>query len=178
MLEDYRPYLNLLARLHLGRRLQSKLDAADVVQETLTAACASLGEFRGETDAELAAWLGRTLARRLANLLRHWDRGRRDAKLECSLQAALDESSARVEAWLADDQSSVGERLARKERAVRLARALEQLPPLQREALVLRHLEGRPLAEIARRLGRSAVAIAGLLHRGLKTLRTLLEGPE
>jgi hypothetical protein len=36
----------LVARLHPGLRLQGKLDVADVVQDTLTAACASLDLFR------------------------------------------------------------------------------------------------------------------------------------
>jgi RNA polymerase sigma-70 factor (ECF subfamily) len=179
-LEGFRPYLNLVARLHLGHRLQGKLDVSDVVQDTLTAACAALDQFRGEGDAQLAIWLEQILAHRLSHVFRYYGQQARDVRRERSLedQRAVEESSARIEAWLAADQSSVGERVGRKEQTVRLAAALEQLPEAQREAVVLRHLEGLSLADVGRHLDRNPVAVAGLLQRGLKKLRALLEEAE
>jgi RNA polymerase sigma-70 factor (ECF subfamily) len=176
-LESFRPYLNLVARLHLGQRLRGKLDVADVVQDTLATACASLDQFRGEDDAQLAAWLETILAHCLSHVFRYYAQQARDVRRERSLddKRAVEDSSARIEAWLAADQSSVGKKLTRKEQAVRLAAALEQLPAAQREAVVLRHLEGLSLAEVGRHLGRNPVAVAGLLQRGLKKLRALLE---
>ena len=66
-LERYRAYLHLLARLQLDPRLQSKLDASDVVQQTLVKAHNGRGQFRGQTDAELAGWLRRILANTLTD---------------------------------------------------------------------------------------------------------------
>ena len=62
--------------------------------------------------------------------------------------------------------------------ALRLAAALEALPEAQREALVLHYWQGLTLAEVAGRLGRTPPAVAGLLQRGLKALRTVLKTPE
>jgi RNA polymerase sigma-70 factor (ECF subfamily) len=179
-LADFRPYLKLVARLYLGRRLQAKLDVSDVVQDTLTAACGSLDQFRGEGDAQLATWLEQILAHRVSQVLRYYNQQARDVRQEQPLEdpRAIEESSARIEAWLAVDESSVDERASRKEQAVRLAAALEQLPDAQREAVVLRHLEGLSLAEIGRHLGRNAAAVSGLLQRGLRKLRALLEEAE
>jgi RNA polymerase sigma-70 factor (ECF subfamily) len=179
-LESFRPYLNLVARLHLGQRLRGKLDVADVVQDTLAAACASLDQFQGEGDAQLAAWLETILIHRLSHVFRYYSQQARDINRERSLDAkrAVEESSSRIEAWLAAEQSSASKKLTRKEQAVRLAAALEQLPDAQREAVVLRHLEGLSLAEVGQRLDRNPVAVAGLLQRGLKKLRTLLEGAD
>lgn len=177
-LERYSPYLLLLARMRLDPRLRGKLDASDVVQQTLLEAHQARGQFRGTTQAEEAAWLRQILARNLANALRDILRGKRDVRREQSLEAAVEESSRRLEAWLAAEQSSPSERAERHEQGVRLAEALAALPEAQREALTLHHLEGRPLEEVASHLGRSREAVAGLIKRGLRQLREQLREPE
>jgi RNA polymerase sigma-70 factor (ECF subfamily) len=177
-LNRYREYLHLLARLHLDPRLQGKLDASDVVQQTLLQAHQALAQFRGRTEAELAGWLRQILARHLAHLARDLGRARRDLSRERSLERALDQSSARLAAWLAAEQSSPSLRAERHEEALRLAEALARLPEAQREALVLQHWHGRSLDEIGRHLGRSPAAVAGLIKRGLRQLRTLLQERE
>lgn len=177
-LERFRPYLRLLARLHLGRQLQRKLDASDIVQETLLQACRGLERFRGRAEPEMAAWLRRILVRTLAHAARDAGRAKRDIGRERSLEAAVEQSSGQLEAWLAAAQSSPSQRAQRGEDAVRLARVLETLPPARREVIILRHLEGWPLAEISRHLGRSPAAVAGLLHRGLAQLREKLREAE
>jgi RNA polymerase sigma-70 factor (ECF subfamily) len=176
-LEPFHDYLWLLARLHLDERLRGKLDPSDLVQQTLLEAYQALDRFEGRDAAQTAAWLRQILARNLANAGRDFGRAKRDVAREQSLDAALAESSARLGAWLAAEQSSPSERAAHGEEAVRLARALAALPEAQREVVVLRHCEGQPLADIARRLGRSPAAVAGLLHRGLERLRELLQEP-
>ncbi len=170
-LEQFRSYLHLLARLHLDPRLRSKLDASDIVQQTLLQAHQARDQFRGHDDGERAAWLRQILARNLAHAVRDFGRDKRDVAREHSLEAALDASSARLEAWLVVEQSSPSQRAERNEQAVRLAEALEQLPDAQREAVVLHYFQGCPVAEVGRQLGRSPEAVAGLLHRGLKALR-------
>jgi RNA polymerase sigma-70 factor (ECF subfamily) len=173
-LERYRPYLLLLARMRLDPRLRGKLDASDVVQQTLLEAHQARGQFRGTTEAEEAAWLRQVLARNLANAVRDILRDRRDVRREQSLEAAVEESSRRLEAWLVAEQSSPSVRAERHEQAVRLAEELAGLPDAQREALTLHHLEGRPLEEVARLIGRSREAVAGLIKRGLRQLRERL----
>jgi RNA polymerase sigma-70 factor (ECF subfamily) len=177
-LERFRAYLRLLARLHVGERLQGKLDPSDIVQQTLLQAFQGLAKFRGEGDAALTAWLRQILANNLANAVRDLGRAKRDVGREQSLEAALAESSLRLEGWLVAEQSSPSQRAERNEELLRLAAALEQLPPAQREALTLHHLQNWTLDAIGQRLGRSTVAVAGLIKRGLKELRQQLNaGP-
>jgi RNA polymerase sigma-70 factor (ECF subfamily) len=177
-LEHFRDYLRLLARLRLDPRLRAKLDPSDVVQQTLLEAHQGRDQFRGRTFAERAAWLRQILARNLANAVRDLGRDKRDVARERSLEAAAEESAARLEAWLAAEQSSPSQRAERDEEAVRLAQAVVTLPEAQREVVLLRHCQGWSLADISRQVGRSPSAVAGLLHRGLQHLRTQLEEPE
>lgn len=173
-LERFREYLHLLARVHLGQQLQGKLDASDVVQQTLLEAHRKREQFRGHTTAEMAAWLRQMLAFSLADTLRAASRAKRDVTRERSLETALEQSSARLDAWLAAEQSSPSQQAQRHEQMLHLAEALATLPEVQREALVLRHCQGLALAEISERLGRSPAAVAGLLKRGLAQLREQL----
>jgi RNA polymerase sigma-70 factor (ECF subfamily) len=177
-LEHFRSYLNLLARLNVDPRLQGKLDPSGVVQQTLLEAHQALHDLRGRSEAEVLAWLRTALARNLADEVRRLRAGKRDAVREESLQQALEQSSARLEAWLAEKESSPSRRAERHEEAVRLAAALACLPDKQQQAVELRHLKGLSLAEVARELGCTKAAVVGLLHRGLEKLRELLEDDE
>jgi RNA polymerase sigma-70 factor (ECF subfamily) len=177
-LERFRPYLRVLAQLELDPRLRAKLDPSDIVQQTLLRAYQARSQFRGHTTAEHAAWLRQILVRTLANTARDLGRDKRDVGREQSLEAAVEESSARLGSWLASERSSPSKQLDRDEQVVRLVEALEQLPADQREAVVLHHLKGWTLAELARHLDRQEGAVASLLHRGLKKLRTLLRDLE
>jgi RNA polymerase sigma-70 factor (ECF subfamily) len=171
--ERYRDYLLLLARGQLDRELRAKLDPADVVQQTLLKAHQNWDQFRGSSEAELAAWLRSILTRHVADVARKFDlcRGGR----EQSLEAALGQSEARPEEWLNVEQTSPSGRFEREEQLLRLAEALASLPDDQRMALELRYLRGLAIFEVAREMGRSPAAIGGLLYRGLRTLRQLLD---
>jgi RNA polymerase sigma-70 factor (ECF subfamily) len=177
-LEQYRRYLLLLARVQLDPHLRHKLDASDVVQQTLLEAHRQCEAFRGKTAAELTAWLRQILAHNLADALRGLLRDKRDVDRERSIQEAVANSSARLDSWLAAEQSSPSQLAIKHEQAVRLGDALSQLPEAQREALVLQQWHGWSLGEIGRHLDRSPAAVAGLLRRGLKQLRVLLHEPE
>jgi endo-1,4-beta-D-glucanase Y len=64
----------------------------------------------------MAAWLRQILARKLAHAARDFGREKRDPQRERTLQGAVDGSSARIEAWLAAQQSSPSQKMQRQER--------------------------------------------------------------
>jgi RNA polymerase sigma-70 factor (ECF subfamily) len=176
-LERWRDYLSMLARIQLASGLHAKVDLSGVVQQTLLEALQQPAPAAAH-PAQQAAWLRRILAHNLADALRKLGTAKRDLARERSLQAALDESSARLEVWLAANQSSPSQRAEHNEQALLLVEALAGLPEAQREALILQHWHGWKLEQIARHLGRSRTAVAGLLKRGLQALRAKLPPPE
>ncbi|QDU39610.1 ECF RNA polymerase sigma factor SigH [Maioricimonas rarisocia] len=177
-LERFRHYLTLLARMQIGDRHRRKLDPSDVVNDTLFAAYQKRDQFRGVNDAELAAWLRRILANNLADAFRGLHRERRDIDRERALSADLDDSCTRLEDWLIAMQTSPSGRAVRSEQLMRLAWALGELPEDQREAIELHHIHGCPISELAQRMERTSPSVAGLLRRGLKRLRELLQEPD
>jgi RNA polymerase sigma-70 factor (ECF subfamily) len=176
--ERFRTYLLLLARIELGKNSGPKLDASDLVQQTLLEAHRQRDRFRGRTPAEMAGWLRRMLACNLADAWRQLKRGKRDVARERALEAELDASSARLEGWLAAEGLSPSQQAVHNEQLLRLADALAALPEAQREAVVLHYWQNLPLAEVAVRMRRTPASIAGLLQRGLKALRALLAESE
>jgi RNA polymerase sigma-70 factor (ECF subfamily) len=173
-LESYRDYLGLLARLQTKESLRGKVDLSGVVQQTLLEAYQAAAVVEGLSEAEKTAWLRQALSHNLADEFRKLATGKRDVGRERSLQAALDQSSTRLQALLAADQSTPSEQVQRAEQTLHLARALQELPEAQRQAVELHHLQGLSLVEVAEALGSTKPAVAGLLHRGLKRLRELL----
>jgi RNA polymerase sigma-70 factor, ECF subfamily len=175
-LERYRAYLRVLARVQLDPILQGKLDPSDLVQETLLKAHEAREQFRGHTEAELMAWLRRILANTLIDAARRFAGEGRDVGREQSVAAALEQSSSRLEALLeADPSGSPPARAMHEEQLLRLAEALSQLPEDQRTAVELQYLAGQSVEAIARQMGRSKSSVGGLLRRGMRRLRELLE---
>jgi RNA polymerase sigma-70 factor (ECF subfamily) len=175
LLEGYRSYLTLLARLQIGRRLQGKVDAADLVQETFLRAHRSFACFQGDREAELLGWLRQILASTLGDVLRRYCAARRrNVRLERQLADELDQSSHALDRGFASPQSTPSQQAVRREQAVLLANALEELPPDYREVIILHQLEDLSLPEVAERMDRSLDSVKNLWIRALARLRRSL----
>jgi RNA polymerase sigma-70 factor (ECF subfamily) len=175
-LERYRALLSLRARqFQLDPRLKRRFDSSDLVQETLLKAHKNRQQFRGTTEAELIGWLQEILSHVLADEVRKARTDKRNLNLEKSLENIVADSSARLEAYLPAEQSSPSQQVQRQELLLRAAEALEKLPEDQRDVVMLRDLMNQPVAEIARQMGRTEKSVAGLLLRGRKKLRELLQ---
>ena len=177
LLERYRPYLALLARLQIGRRLQGKADCADVVQEAFLEASRHFAQFRGATEREFAAWLRQILAASLAHLVRrYWGTLARDVRLERTLEGDLDQSSQALDRALIAVGSTPSQHVSRREQAALLTDALGRLPDDYREVILLRHGEGLTFPQVAERMGRSLDSVEKLWLRAVTRLRQTVGG--
>jgi RNA polymerase sigma-70 factor (ECF subfamily) len=170
LLENYRAYLSVLAQRYLDPRLNGRLDPADVVQITFLEAQRDLGSFRGHQIEELLGWLRNILRNNVSSAhQRHLFTQKRSAGREVSNSPT--DSRPAITDLAPSETTSPSQRLMRDEAAVYLANCLEELPETQREALRLRYVEGFSLKQMAESMKKSEMAVAGLLKRGLQTLR-------
>jgi RNA polymerase sigma-70 factor (ECF subfamily) len=175
LLEAQRATLQRLAEGHLKGRLAVRVAASDVIQQTFLEAHRCFPQFAGHDAGGLLAWLQGILDHKVAGVVRdHALLQKRNVHREQS----LDDSQGPLKDELDAGLSSPSQKAIRGEEAQRLARALAALPDDQREAVRLRHLEGWALADIARHLGRTPSATAGLLKRGIQALRRQLRRGE
>src|SRR4051812_11686136 len=115
LLSSYSGYLTILARVQVGRRLQGKVDPADIVQETFLDAHRQISRFRGTTEGEFVGWLRTILAGQLALVLRRYvgTQGR-DVTLERTLAAELDHSSQMLDGGFVASYSTPSQHAARR----------------------------------------------------------------
>jgi RNA polymerase sigma-70 factor (ECF subfamily) len=178
VLGEYRAYLETLTLIQIDPRLRSKFSMSDIVQNTLVEAWRDLKRIQA-LDADVRKrWLRRMLVNNLLQEIDRWRARRRNPRLEQPLEAAAAESSCRLQNWLAVEDTTPSERLAKQEEALRLLDALSKLDTRQREALILQKQHGWKLVQIAELMGCTTGAVAGLHAHGLKKLRKLLPDME
>lgn len=175
LLELYRNYLSLLARMEVGQRLQRKLDASDLVQETFLDAHRNFASFEGRTEAQFLAWLRTILAGKVANTIRHYvgTQGR-DIRLEQELSASFDLSALRLDKLATASVASPSQQAIRREQSVLMADMLQRLPEDYREVILLRHWEELSFPDIARRMKRTVDSVEKLWVRALARLRQVV----
>jgi RNA polymerase sigma-70 factor (ECF subfamily) len=161
--------------LSLHPRILVKFGYSELVNETLMVAHERIAQFAGNTEAQLIAWLKRSLENRAKDKIAYWHAEMRDVDRECPIEAAVEDSSQRLTGFLVAHGSSPSEHVSKEEQLARLARALDELDEDHREAIVARYLMQLPVAEIAAQMKRSERSVAGLLLRGRKRLRKLLK---
>lgn len=172
--ERYRQYLLTLLRMRTPSQLQSKMDLSGIVQQTLLEAQLVLDEWKTWDDDRRIAWLRTALAHNRTDEANRFQTARRDVGREVSIDQTFSDSSARLEAVLAAEQSSPSTRASRNEELIRLANSLAQLLDTQRRAVELHHLTGLSIKTTAAEMGTTEQAVVGLLRRGLQRLRELM----
>jgi RNA polymerase sigma-70 factor (ECF subfamily) len=177
LLSRHRPRLRRMVDLRLDRRLQSRIDPSDVIQEAYVEVVRRLDEYLSKPSYPLFLWLRLIVGERLLKLHRHHlGTQMRDAGMEVSIyRGALPEtSSAALAALLLGKHTSPTQAAVRAERMIRLQEALNTLDPMDREVLSLRHFEELSLAETALSLGIEESAAAKRYIRALKRLKATL----
>lgn len=173
--ERFRDYLLMIARAQIGPKYRSRIEPEAVVNESLFDAHQQRDQFRGTAEAELIGWLRRILVDNVKDAVKFLHRDKRDIDREAGPAVADWDRSCSQFLSITAGMTSPSMKLHKHERELQLADALARLPETQRDAVELHHLQGCSLAETAEALDKSTAAVVGLLRRGLKRLRELMQ---
>ncbi len=178
LLTLYTNYLKLLVATQLDTRLRVRVSPSDIVQETFFEAHRDFDQFRGQSTAEFVAWLRRIVVNNILRVVeQHVQAEKRDVRREVSLEEIgrrLEQSTVRLETLLVEEADSPSSCAVKHENEVLLADALAQLPDDYRDVIILRHIEGLPFDDVAKRMDRSPGAVRMLWLRALKRMREAL----
>jgi RNA polymerase sigma-70 factor, ECF subfamily len=176
LLERHREHLKRLIASRLDRRLTSRVDPSDVVQETLADAAKRLDDYLRERPLPFLGWLRQLAGERLIDThRRHIFSQRRSVNRENRGSNRSDDlPGSLIRRFLAND-TSPSNRLSRQERREQVRAALQALSERDREVLVMRYLEQASAAEIAEVLGITESAVKSRLLRALVHMRGQLE---
>ena len=174
-----RGYLQIVARAQVESSLRAKVDASDLVQETLLEAFRDFQRFGGNSEQEWLAWLKRILAHNAADFIRRY-RGtaKRQARREVPIRRAGDSTLAPGAAEPAADCPTPSQEFLRIDDEFRVTAALAELPPDYQEVIALRNLQRLPFNEVAQRMERTRPAVQMLWMRAIEKLQEALGGAE
>ena len=175
----YRSRLKRMVKLRLDPRVRGRVDPSDVVQEALLEICQKLQAYLQEQKIPFYLWLRLMTGQKLALTHRqHLGVQARDAGREISLyRGALPEaSSAALAAQLLGKLTTPSQAAAKAELKLRIQEALNNMEPMDREVLTLRHFEQLSNAETALVLGITPTATCNRYIRALERLRGILSG--
>lgn len=177
LLDRCRSRLRRMLAVRLDPRLLARIDASDVVQETLAEAYQKLPEYFETRPVSFYPWIRQIAWQRLLKLhRRHLSAGRRSVCREAQDEAPLtDESVVQFAERFAATETEPPQRVVRSELRQRVRLALDELEASDRELLVMRYLEHMPLKEIAESLSITLDAVKKRHARALE--RRLGERP-
>ncbi|MFM8189607.1 MAG: sigma-70 family RNA polymerase sigma factor [Pirellula sp.] len=175
-LQRFRPFLRALADELLYADLQKKVDPSDLVQQTMLQAIEAQSQYRGNSDAAKAGWLKAILRNLVNGLLRSYRSECRDISREQEFRSPSQSDPRRNGPGLdiSGDQTSPSHQAQLDEEKERISKVMKLLTNDQRRAIAMRYWEDLGLDEIGKAMGKTPDAVAGLLYRGMKILRSEL----
>ncbi len=173
----YRARLKQLLEFRMDRRLRGREDASDVLQEVYIDAHQRLHHYLKKPELSFYVWLRQLTTQRLIDIhRRHLMAEMRDVKQEVSINRfGAAATSASMASLLAARLASPSQLVMQAEMIAQIEKALEQMDPVDREVLALRHFEELRNSEVAEVLGLKEAAASNRYVRALTRLRDALE---
>jgi RNA polymerase sigma-70 factor (ECF subfamily) len=171
LLERFRPELRAFVELRLGPDVRARVDPSDVVQEAQLEAFIRLADFLRRRPMPFPVWLRKTAYERLLKARRHHGAARRSVRREVTMP---DQSSLLLARQLLAQEPGPVQQACQEELAGQVREALAALPEIDREVLLMRHVEELPYETIGHVLGLEPATARKRYGRALLRLRKAL----
>ncbi|MCE5303826.1 MAG: sigma-70 family RNA polymerase sigma factor [Planctomycetaceae bacterium] len=171
-----RSYLAIAARSQVETWLRRKVDASDLVQETLLEAVRDFERFQGGTEQEWLAWLKQILSHNAADFVRRYRGAKHAAQREVPFHDPADSRSPGAPEPAAR-QPTPSQQFLQLDTELRVTEALGRLSPDHQEVILLRNLQRLSFNEVAERMDRTRPAVQMLWRRAIQKLQETLENP-
>lgn len=170
LLENYRPYLLMIANQDLESDIKPKIAASDVVQESMVTAHEAFGRFEGTCEAELRGWLRKILI----NDMHHTRRAFKGTqKRELGRERSLQYESS-TDFGLVDPNLTPGTNALNLEKSELLQAAIAEMPEDYRTVLQLHSFERLSFEEVGQKMDRTAGAARKLWTRAVHRLQQVM----
>ena len=173
----HRDHLVRIVRFRMDRRIQSRVDPTDVVQDTFAEATQRFPDYVDKPTMDFFLWLRFLTLQKLVQIHRfHLGAQARTVSRDVSIDrcAAPQATSAVLAAQLLGNLTSPTRAAVRREDKSRLEQSLNEMDELDREVLVLRHFERLSFAETAKILQLTESGASSRYFRALGKLRKTL----
>lgn len=173
----YHPRLKARLLRQMDPVMRSKIEPEDILQQVYLETFRAIGQFEYQGPDSFLRWMYAILDRKLIDEHRAMRAERRDVRREFKQPAATAGQSTYID-LIARVTAGGGtpSQVVRKEEALGvMAACVATLPDHYRDVIQMRFIEGRPVADVARELGRSIGSIHMICHRALKQLREQAE---
>jgi RNA polymerase sigma-70 factor (ECF subfamily) len=166
-----------MLEFRMDRRLRGREDASDVLQEVYIDAQKRLHHFLNKPQLSFYVWLRKVTTQRLIDIhRRHLQAEMRDVKQEVSIdRPGATATSTSMASLLVAQLVSPSQEVMRDELIALVESALNQMDPIDREILALRHFEELRNSEVAEILDLKESAASNRYVRALSRLRDALE---
>jgi RNA polymerase sigma-70 factor (ECF subfamily) len=172
----YGERVHWIVRFRMGGEIRSKLDSMDVVQDAFVLALENLRDFTYRDEGDFLRWLSKIAENRIRDNVKKLHADKRNIRKEVSLRNRVSTTQGSLVGApgpVASTTPSVI--ISKREELSRLDKAIDELKPEYREAIILKKIEGLSYKEIGNRLGKSTDAVGMLVSRAMISLINAFE---
>ena len=172
-IEQYRDRLLAIISCRASERLKRQMPVEDILQETFLAAYKRLDYLNDKPEISLLVKLRNIVLQTIVDKERYYGADKRTPGKE--VYDNIDDSQTNLLNRLADSITSPSKKVLRKERAVIVRQIIDDMPPQDKEIILMRHFEQMDYKDCAAILDISLDAVKMRYYRALKRLKSLIE---
>ena len=167
----YAERVRWMVRFRMDKKLRSKVESMDLVQEVLIHALRGLGDFTYRNEGDFVRWLSKIAENAFYDNLDKFYAGKRNIHNEVRFNDCKSTTAGRFTGAPGPiDLTTPSRIMSKKEDLARLEKAIDKLKPKYREVILLAKIEQLPYSQIGDRLGKSAGAVKMLVSRAIVEL--------